>query len=512
MIRPALARRPAASAVAAAFAVTFAVALNAAPAGAQTPSPATQLRRKNNAAAALRKGLELRAAACQQNAKSLTLDATSSDVTLRASHCKLLDGELGRAETLATRSVALAKGSTRKAIDEPRAAAFARIARQRWDEACQQFAASLRDDVTVEASLNVAACQLAALELGPARNLLGALLPTLATQSKQTRRSQPVVHALLAEAERLQPYLTVVAPAGSTLTIDGGASSGGQPYALEPGSHTIVVKTRARARTFSVILVGADRRTLSIEQEQDRLAGAEFASGGALLTQGCQDIERTTNASSAGVMALTQLAWCRRLLGQHAAVDTLWNAVEALLSAGRTSEATSAQLEARLRASGETLRQACAHFAASLELDVDLATELAVAACQLREHRLRAARLLLERTLSPQGALAAPKDALGREQAELARGLLADVERLQPKLRVEPAPGFQGTITVNGVPIAPNTHLPLDPGRYVVLQIPTRGPRIVHEITLATRERILLKRHLRCAASGKSCVDPGSGR
>lgn len=483
------------------------------------PSPANDLRRKTAAAAAMKKGLELREAACQQLTKSMALDATRPDVVLRVSHCKRLKGELSRANTLAEQSLELTlsgpRAATRKAVNEPRAAAFARIGEEQWNAACDQLSQSLRGDATLEASMHVAACLIAATKLREARTLLTDVMPTLATQPQQAKRITPIMNAQLAEIARLQPYLTVAAPPEGleSLTVDDVAVLAGQPILVDPGAHTVVARTRQRTQTLQVALAPAERKTLSLAAEQDKLAENEFATGSQYLQSGCAALERAITRPDAGPVHLARLAWCRRLSAQHAEADALWKTILELASEKRTNapagRQADRQIERELRVADETLRQACARFQASLDLDADLATELAVTACQLRAGKLRLARARIERALAPPSPLAAAKlDALGRAQAQLARALLADLEKLQPLLRIEPGDGFHGSITVNGVEVVANTFLALDPGRYIVLQIPKRGPRVVHELTLVERQLVLLKRHLRCDADGKNCVGP----
>lgn len=482
------------------------------------PSPANDLRRKTAAAAAMKKGLELRESACQQLTKSMALDATRADVVLRVSHCKRLNGELSRANTLAVQSLELTlsgpRAATRKTVNEPRAAAFARIGEEQWREACDQLSQSLRDDATLEASMHVAACLSAATRLREARALLTDVMPTLATQPQQARRIQPIMNAQLAEIARLQPYLTVTAPPEGleSLTVDDVAVLAGQPLLVDPGAHTVVARTRLRTQTLQVVLAPAERKILSLAAEQDKLAENEFATGSQYLQSGCTALERAVTGPNAIPAHLARLAWCHRLSAQHAEADALWKTIQD--SSGKRTNAPAARtadppLERELRVADETLRQACARFQASLDLDADLATELAVTACQLRAGKLRLARARIERALAPPSPLAAAKlDALGRAQAQLARALLADLEKLQPLLRIEPGDGFHGSITINGIEVAANTFLALDPGRYIVLQVPKRGPRVVHEITLVERQLILLKRHLRCDGDGKNCVGP----
>ncbi len=502
-----------------ALAASLAIASPAATAVAQAQSnvsnPASELRRKAAAAAAMRKGLELRERACQQLTKSMALDATRADVVLRVSHCKLLKGELSRANTLAVQSLQLTlsgpRAATRKPVDEPRAAAFARIGEEQWREACDQLSQSLRGDATLEASMHVAACLIAATKLREARALLTDVMPTLATQSQQARRIQPIMNAQLAEIARLQPYLTVTAPPEGleSLTVDDVAVLAGQPLPVDPGAHTVVARTRLRTQTLHIALAPTERKALSLAAEQDKLAENEFATGAQYLQSGCTALERAIGGPDAGPVLLSRLAWCHRLSARHAEADALWKAIQERSSEERTSAPADRQAERELRLADEMLRQACARFQASLDLDADLATELAVTACQLRAGKLRLARARIERALAPPSPLAAAKlDALGHAQAQLARAVLADIDKLQPVLRIEPGAGFRGSITVNGVEAAANTFLALDPGRYTVLQIPKSGPRVVHELTLVELQLVLLKRHLRCDAGGKNCVGP----
>lgn len=495
----------------------LALAATLIPIAARAQSPAEELRRKSDAAGVLKKGLELRAEACQQFAKSLALDAGQPLITLRVADCKRLAGELARAEALVARAVSLAnRPSGRKPpkpVDVPRAAALARIAQEQWALACAQFSQSLRGDVTLEAARQVVTCQLARGELVDARALLAAVLPTLAGQPPAVfKRLQPMINALSAEVDRQQPYLTIVEPPGasggaSTLTVDGVPAASGQVIPLDPGTHTVIARSATRANTFTVTLQLSERRVLGLAQELEKQASAEFSAGAELLLQACREIERVANSPLSGAPALERLASCKRLAGDHPAANALWTTAEAMTAAAGPAPHR-AELAALLHVADENLRQACARFQASLDLDVDLATELAVDACQLREGKLRPVKQRLEQLLRPPSPLAAPRDQLGRNQAELARMLLADVERMQPKLRVEPAPGFRGTITLNRLPIEPNTTIPVDPGHYFVLQIPTRGPRVVHEIVIGERDRIVLRHNLRCDALGKSCVDP----
>lgn len=503
----------------------LAFAVLAPPASAQNPAEA--LRRKTDAANALKSGIALRGRACQHFAKSQALDANQPQIALRLAACKRLDGELGRAEALVARAAALAaaKSPPRRAVDEPRAAAMARIAEPLWNQACGLFTQSLQSDVTLDAALHVATCQLVAtVKLREARALLAAVMPTLSAQPPPViKRMQPVLGALLAELDRLQPYLTVVVLPGSsdTFTIDGVPATSGQPAALDPGPHTVVVRAAearpaagkpaagkpVKSRSFAIALSPSERRTMSLAAEQDKLAAAEFGTGTEHLLQGCGDIERIARTPMAGADALMRLAMCKRLFGLHPDADALWNASDALLTSNLTPPLDAATAQT-LRAADLALDKACAHFEASLELDPDVATELAVAGCHLRGGKPRLVRQRLERVLAPPSPLAAPRDQLGRTQAELARALLGDVDRVQPKLRVEPAPGFQGTITVNGMAIEPGATIPMDPGHYIVLQVPRRGPRVVHELVFHDRERIVLKHNLRCNALGKECVDP----
>lgn len=494
----------------------------AAPAAAQAPSPAAPspaeaLRRKAAAAAELEKGRQLRAEACAGYAKSQALDGNAVQVVLRLADCKRLDGELARAAALVERTLALAtaKKPPRRATDEPRAAALARIAAERWAQACGAFHQSLQGDVTVDAALQVATCQIAATQLREARDLLTSVMPIVPTlPPPMAKRLQAVVTAIYEELQRLQPYLTVVTLPGDAevLTVDGALAGVGQPLALDPGPHTIAVRSKApssesrtpRPLTFEVTLALSERRMISVPAERDKLAGAEFSTGAELLQRACQDLERKQRTPQLSSQVLQRLALCKRLFAQHGEADALWKE----LAARPVGHAPPQGESIALLDADEQMGKACRHFEASLALDFDLATELAVVGCQLRENKRSPVRARLERLLAPPSPLASPVDELGHTQAELARALLADLDRLQPRLRVEPAAGFRGKITVNGTAIAPSASVPIDPGHYIILQVPERGPRIVHEVVFADRERVVLKHNLRCNALGNECVNP----
>jgi hypothetical protein len=242
--------------------------------------------------------------------------------------------------------------------------------------------------------MHVAACLIASTKLREARALLTEVMPTLATQPQQAKRIQPIMNAQLAEIARLQPYLTVAAPPEGleSLTVDDVAVLAGQPILVDPGVHTVVARTRLRTQTLQLALAPAERKTISLAAEQDKLAENEFATGSQYLQSGCAALERAITSPDAGPTHLTRLAWCHRLSAKHAEADALWKTIQGLSSETRPNAPAERQAERELRVADETLRQACARFQASLDLDADLATELAVTACQLRAGKLRLAR------------------------------------------------------------------------------------------------------------------------
>lgn len=496
------------------LAVAAFLSIAAARAAAQAPSPAEELRRKAAAAAALKKGLELRTQACEQFAESLGYNGAQRAVLLRLADCKRLAGELTRAAALVEKATGTLRATTKKTVDEPRAAALSRVADERWAAACNQFAQSLRGDVTLEAAEQVVTCQLARGELSEARALLAAVVPTLATlPPKLAKRQQPIVAALSSEVDRLQPYLTLVSRGGASeaFSVDGHPAASGQVLPLDPGEHTVVAHAPDRSSSFTVTLQLSEKRVLSLADELEKRAAAEFAAGAELLAAACKEYERVANSPLAGAPALERLATCKRLGGEHTSADALWASSDAML-AGAVAAPHRAELAASLQVADDNLRKACARFQASLDLDADLAAQLAAAACLIRDGKLRPAKQRLEQLLLPPSPLATPRDALRRNQAQLARMLLADVDRMQPQIRVEPAPGFQGEVTINRFVIEPNTAVVVDPGHYIVLQVPRRGPRVVHELVIGERERVVFKHNLRCNAIGKACVDPEQQR
>lgn len=502
----------------AAAAVTAATAALVATAAAQAVAPAEALRRTAAAAEAMKKGLELRALACAQFAQSLNFNAAQRAVLLRLADCQRLEGNVDRAAALVDKATGSSRVSLRKAdkkrLDEPRAAALARVAEERWTAACDQFAQSLRGEVSLESAEQAVTCQLARGELSEARALLSTVVPTLATlPPKLAKRQRPIVSALSSEVDRLQPYLTLVARAGSsdTFSVDGRPAASGQVLPLDPGEHTVVARSPETSRSFTITLQLSEKRVLSLTDELARRASAELTAGGELLGLACKEYERVANSPRAGAQALDRLATCKRLRGDHPSADALWTSSDALRASG-VAALSHGELDATLQAADENLRQACARFRAGFELEGDATTALSLDACLIHEGKLRPAKEHLEQLLRPPGALATPRDPRARTLAQLARMLLADIDRMQPKLRVEPARGFQGEITLNRLPIAPNTNVVVEPGHYIVLQIPKQGPRVVHELVIGERERVVLKHNLRCNALGKACVDPEQQR
>lgn len=208
---------------------------------------------------------------------------------------------------------------------------------------------------------------------------------------------------------------------------------------------------------------------------QRAAADAEFNRARDFFDSWCKQAEEHHGRAPRDVSLTLRLADCRLLSGQLAEARALMERAEAeagraAVHQARVAATREAQRQARTTSSvrkPDEWSQACRHFEASLRFDVSPAAQLAVAACKLRRGELADARALLATSradLSP----AADDDELSAMQLGLADALLAEIDRLQPRLVMKLPPGFGGSIAVDERGAGEDEALLLDPGPHLV--------------------------------------------
>lgn len=186
----------------------------------------------------------------------------------------------------------------------------------------------------------------------------------------------------------------------------------------------------------------------------------------------CKQLDEAHARDPRDLRVTLRLADCRRLNGQLDEARKLLEAAESKLGGAAVAEAqraADAELGRRQEARGPEVQwaQACRHFEESLRLDVSIAAQLAVAACQLRRGDLGAARALLATCTSTLEPLATG-DEFRAVQLRLARALAVEVDRVQPRLIVKTPAGFGGAIEIDDRAAAADAVVPLDPGAHTV--------------------------------------------
>jgi hypothetical protein len=219
-------------------------------------------------------------------------------------------------------------------------------------------------------------------------------------------------------------------------------------------------------------------------------ADAAFTRGAELLAARCAQLKDSYVRGDRRTALLRALSDCylveadlSRASGLRADAERQEDARQAG-AAGKGDPLDLTELDARW---GE----ACASFQRSLELEPSSGAQLAVALCQLRDGKLVAGRATVQRMLPQLRALAAAGDPFHRNRLTLARALLDEIERLQPKvtLRVATAPVPQ--LAIDGQPVDAEKARPLDAGTYRVTARRADGDAAL-TVTLSPRSHLTL--------------------
>ncbi len=209
---------------------------------------------------------------------------------------------------------------------------------------------------------------------------------------------------------------------------------------------------------------------------QRAAADAEFNRARDFFDSWCKQAEELSGRAPQDVALTLRLADCRLLSGQLEEARSLVERAEQragreAVHQARVAATLEAQRQARAAPSNvrtpDEWSQACRHFEASLRFDVSTAAQLAVAACKLRRGELSDARALLATSradLTP----AAAQDEFAAMQLGLADALLAEIDRLQPRLVMKLPPGFGGSIAVDNRGAGEDEAVFLDPGTHSV--------------------------------------------
>lgn len=113
-------------------------------------------------------------------------------------------------------------------------------------------------------------------------------------------------------------------------------------------------------------------------------------------------------------------------------------------------------------------QNACAEFEQSLALEPSAGAQLAVALCRIRGGKLSTSRQLLDGMLPQLTALAAADDPFHKNRLALANALLAEIDRVQPRLTIEVQAAAQAelALTLDGRPVTARAAQHLDAGTY----------------------------------------------
>ncbi len=148
----------------------------------------------------------------------------------------------------------------------------------------------------------------------------------------------------------------------------------------------------------------------------------------------------------------------------------VWRASALHEDAARLRGATDAELPppgaVDLSALRQSWQSACSEFEQSLTLEPSAGAQLAVALCRIRGGKLVTSRQLLDGMLPQLTALAAADDPFHKNRLALANALLAEIDRVQPRLTIEVTAAARVTLTLDGRPVPARAAQHLDAGSY----------------------------------------------
>lgn len=228
----------------------------------------------------------------------------------------------------------------------------------------------------------------------------------------------------------------------------------------------------ARARLAVVLaagLGGASPRANAQADAAPNPAEAAFQRGAALLAEHCQLARAAYERGDRRPSFLSLLADCYLIEAD------VWRAEALHDDARRLRSAAEAELlppdAVDLAALRQSWQDACAEFEQSLTLEPSAGAQLAVALCRIRSGKLATSRQLLDGMLPQLTALAASGDAFHKNRLALAQALLAEIDRVQPRLTIEvTAPGEAAhaglALTLDGRPVPARAPQHLDAGTY----------------------------------------------
>lgn len=182
--------------------------------------------------------------------------------------------------------VLLGAGGTARADEAAAEAAFRRgqalLEQKKYEQACQAFEESYREDPAIGAQLNTARCY---EKWGKLATALRAYREALRLVREAKDRREADLVTLLGELEPKVPTLAVSLPEGQeapaelSLSLDGAAlplAALGKPQPLDPGDHVLVLRLgEGPPRTFPIAVRARERATLELPAEA--LAAAEPA-------------------------------------------------------------------------------------------------------------------------------------------------------------------------------------------------------------------------------------------
>lgn len=237
----------------------------------------------------------------------------------------------------------------------------------------------------------------------------------------------------------------------------------------------------------------------SPKDERKQRAEDEFQAGATALGEWCKALAAAEQAHRDEPIWTVRRAQCVRMHeGTKPAQELLAAATERVGPAVmRTAQAAlDAELGATIDDPSRTeleqhWRAACEHFAISLEAESSPGTQLAVAACHLRNGKLSAASVMISAAQATLEPLASSDDARAQQLA-LARWLRQELERVQPSVTLRAHGGFSGTVQVANTELAPARPLPLDPGQHPIAVKLSNAKEVDSALTAAPTQRFEL--------------------
>lgn len=206
--------------------------------------------------------------------------------------------------------------------------------------------------------------------------------------------------------------------------------------------------------------------TAAAQPQSPNPAEAAFQRAAALLEAHCQLARAAYERGDRRPSFLGLLADCYLIEAD------VWRAAALHEDAARLRSTADAELPppgaVDLAALRQSWQSACFEFEESLSLEPSAGAQLAVALCRIRNGKLVTSRKLLDGMLPQLTALAAAGDPFHKNRLALANALLAEIDRVQPRLTIEVAAAEPAelALTLDGRPVPARAPQHLDAGSY----------------------------------------------